>query len=312
MATLNEKIIDGLTILCENESTDGNKFKANAYKKVIRNIKSAGTLQTLDDVKAISGVGKKILDKIKELIETGKIGAVEEIRNDVDEKLALKNKLANIYGVGAVKIKQLMEKVKSFDDLYLEENKGLLNAKQQIGLKHYNDLVERIPYAEGKKHDAVFKKMLKSISPDIEYEMVGSYRRKSKTMGDIDILIKEHTKLSLNSLVKMMTESGYFIEKLASGKNKFMGICRLSDKATARRIDILVADKDTYSFAKLYFTGSFNFNIHLRNIALSKNLSLSEYGFKDNTTKELIKTSIQTERDIFDYLGEQYVEPEKR
>lgn len=313
MATLSERIIDGLTILSENESTDGNRFKANAYKKAIRNIKDLEKApETIDDIKGIKGIGKSMLEKIRELIETGKIGAVEEIRNDVDEKLSLKKKLANIYGVGAVKIKQLMEKIQSFDDLFLEENKELLNTKQQIGLMYYDDINERIPYAEGKKHDAIFKKVLKSISPEIEFEMVGSYRRKAKTMGDIDILIKEHPKLVLNSLIKELTEKGYFVEKLASGKNKFMGICRLNEKATARRIDILVADKDTYSFAKLYFTGSFNFNIQLRNVALSKNLSLSEYGFRDNTTKELIKTDIKTERDIFEYLGEKYIEPEDR
>ena len=52
----------------------------------------------------------------------------------------------------------------------------------------------------------------------------------------------------------------------------------------------------------------------MRRIALEKNLSLSEYGFKNNNTKEFIDTSedIKSEEDIFKYLEIPYVLPEKR
>lgn len=313
MSSLNEEIIANLSILYESELINGNKFKANAYKKVITNIKEGDKqIKTLEDIKEIKGVGKSILEKLTELIETKKISAVEEIKKDVDDKVSLSNKLLNIYGIGPAKIKDLLTKIKSFDELYLDKNKGLLNDKQQIGLKYYHDLQLRIPYAEAKKHDATFKKELHNISPDIEYEMVGSYRRKNKTVGDIDILIKDNPKFKLKEFIKQMIEKGYFVETLASGKNKFMGICRLNDTLPNRRVDILVTDVDTYSFALLYFTGSYNFNIYLRNIALEKNLSLSEYGFKDNKTKNFIKTDIKTEEDIFKYLNVKYIEPENR
>jgi len=313
MASLNDEIISNLNTLYESEILNGNKFKAIAYKKVINNIKASDkSIKTLDDVKDIKGVGKSILEKLKELIETKKINAVENIRNDVDEKHELGNKLLNIYGIGPAKIKELLTKIKSFDELYLEKNKGLLNDKQQIGLKYYEALQIRIPYAEAKKHDALFKKELHNINPDIEYQMVGSYRRKNKTSGDIDILIKDHPSFNLKNFIKSMIDKGYFKEILANGFKKIMGICQLSDSLPARRVDILVTDPDTYGFALLYFTGSYKFNIYMRNIALNKNLSLSEYGFKNNDTKEFIKTDIKTEEDIFKYLEIEYVKPEDR
>ena len=102
---------------------------------------------------------------------------------------------------------------------------------------------------------------------------------------------------------------------LALGKNKFMGICKLSPELPARRIDILIADPSYYYFALLYFTGSYTFNIYMRKIALQKGLSLSEYGFKDiKDTKNIIDTTniINSEEDIFKYLDMTYVEPHKR
>ena len=51
----------------------------------------------------------------------------------------------------------------------------------------------------------------------------------------------------------------------------------------------------------------------MRKIALKKGLSLSEYGFKDNS-KNIIDTTdiIHSEEDIFKYLNMEYVEPTKR
>ena len=132
-------------------------------------------------------------------------------------------------------------------------------------------------------------------------------------MGDIDVLIKGNEDINLKILIKELSSAGYIIETLANGKNKFMGICKISPELPARRIDILIADPSYYYFALLYFTGSYSFNIYMRRIALQKNISLSEYGFKDKNNK-IIDTSdiIKSEKDIFDYLKIPFVSPEKR
>jgi hypothetical protein len=113
----------------------------------------------------------------------------------------------------------------------------------------------------------------------------------------------------LKTFIAKLVASGYIIETLASGKNKFMGICKLSPDLPARRIDILVADKSYYYFALLYFTGSYNFNIYMRRKAIKKGLSLSEYGFKDINTKIMVDTSesIKSEEDIFQYIEIPYI-----
>jgi DNA polymerase beta len=321
----NKKLIDNLRILADYERINKEPFKVKAYEKVIGSIELLDkNIESLEDIKLLKGVGKKIEDKIIEFLNTGNISEVVSVLND--PKYILGNKLKGIYGVGPAKIAELMTKIENFEEL--KEHPELLNDKQKIGLKYYDDMNLRIPMAEGKQHLKVVGKILNNLHSDgIEFEFVGSFRRKNKDMGDIDILIKNRKGLVLKDIIKQLEDKSYIIEKLAQGNNKFMGICRLSPELPARRIDILIAEPSYYYFALLYFTGSYNFNIYMRKIALTKGLSLSEYGFKAATganaaagdagvatNKNIIDTSdtINSEEDIFKYLGMTYVEPHKR
>jgi len=305
-----KEIIKNLKLLEEYETLNKQPFKARAYSKVINSIEmSTDKLDNLDGFANIKGIGDKIKEKIKEYFETGKINAVE--RALADPKFSLKRKLANLYGVGPVKIKDLMEKVNSFEEL--KKKPELLNDKQKIGLKYYDDMIQRIPMYEGKKHYDIINKTFNKTYKDIEFELVGSYRRQNSDMGDIDVLIKNRPDLELKNLITELKSSGYIIETLANGKNKFMGLCKLSPELPARRIDILIADPSYYYYALLYFTGSYQFNIYMRRIALQKDISLSEYGFKDKNGKIIDTTDkIKSEKDIFDYLEIPYVLPENR
>ena len=306
----NKLIIDNLTILVEYETLNNNIFKARAYGKVISSIEMIDfQINNIEDIKQISGVGVKIEIKILELLTTGKILIVEKALKD--PYYILHKKLKKIYGVGNVKIKELMKKIMYFEEL--KNKPELLNDKQKIGLKYYDDINSRIPIEEGKNHYIVIDKIFKTIYKNIDFEIVGSYRRKNKDMGDIDILIKNTNNIDLKVLITELKNKGYIIETLADGKSKFMGLCKLSPSTPARRIDILISNPSTYYFALLYFTGSFAFNIYMRKEALKQNISLSEYGFKNKDNK-LIDTSeiIKSEEDIFKYLKLPYVLPEQR
>jgi DNA polymerase/3'-5' exonuclease PolX len=304
-------IIEKLTIIMDYEELNKETFKVKAYKNAMNSLNQMEKVNSASEVEGLPGIGKKIHDKIDEYFKTGTIQEVERILQD--DKYVLKNKLMNIYGVGPAKITELTKKISKFEDLYLPENAGLLNAKQHIGLQYYDDLLEKIPYKEASMHNKYIAKKLKEVDKTIEYSMVGSFRRKNKMIGDIDILIKTHPKLKLKDFIQKMQAEGYILEVLASGANKFMGICKIAD--VARRIDILVADDSYYYFAMLYFTGSYNFNIVMRNKALEKGLSLSEYGFKykaNNQDADEINAGIKSEEDIFKVLDMDYVKPEKR
>lgn len=315
---MNSHIIDNLRILADYERINKEPFKVKAYEKVIDSIELYDKeIEGVEDIKLLKGVGKKIEDKIVEFLASGHIAEVENVLRD--PKYILGIKLKSIYGVGPAKITELMTKIKDFEEL--KEHPELLNDKQKIGLQYYDQMNTRIPMAEGKQHYKIVKKLLKGDAEgEFEFEFVGSFRRKNKTMGDIDILIKNNAKgdakgkgIVLKDIIKRFVDTSYVIEKLALGTNKFMGLCRLSPELPARRIDILLADPSYYYFALLYFTGSYNFNIYMRKIALKKGLSLSEYGFKDSKGVMIDTTdTIHSEEDIFAYLDIPFVAPEKR
>ena len=305
---MNTQIIDNLRILADYERINKEPFKVRAYEKVIDSIELYDKkIETIEDIKALKGVGKKIEDKIVEFIATGNVAEVENVIKD--PKYILGIKLKGIYGVGPVKITELMTKIKDFEEL--REHPELLNDKQRIGLKYYDQMNLRIPMAEGKQH---YKSVKNMLDASIEFEFVGSFRRKNKDMGDIDILIKNKSgSVVLKDIIKRFVDKKYVIEKLALGNNKFMGLCKLSPELPARRIDILLADPSHYYFALLYFTGSYYFNIYMRKVALSKGLSLSEYGFKDSKGNLMDTTdTIHSEEDIFAYLDIPYTAPHKR
>ena len=129
----NKKIIDNLKILADYERINKEPFKVKAYEKVIESIELYDkNIETLEDIKGIKGVGKKIEDKLIEFINTGNIVEADNVLND--PKYILGNKLKSIYGVGPSKITELMTKIKDFDEL--KEHPELLNDKQKIGLKY--------------------------------------------------------------------------------------------------------------------------------------------------------------------------------
>ena len=94
-----------------------------------------------------------------------------------------------------------------------------------------------------------------------------------------------------------------------------MGICKLPRHKTNRRLDMIYTDYTNYSFTLLYFTGSGQFNIDMRNHALSLGYSLSEYGLKYSKGKNkgnFVEHKFENEKDIFEFLGIKYIKPEDR
>jgi DNA polymerase/3'-5' exonuclease PolX len=81
---------------------------------------------------------------------------------------------------------------------------------------------------------------------------------------------------------------------------------------TNRRIDIMYTKPEEYPFAILYFTGSADFNVKMRNELVERGYTLNEYGVQYIDKKKEMNETFKTEKDIFKYFGYSYVEPENR
>lgn len=313
-----ETIIDALEVMSKKEvaaKEPNYQFKVRAYKKVIEQLKShSEAITSYKDVQNIDGIGVKISLKIKEIFETGSLKAAEKAKKEYN--IGAYDSFLNIYGVGPVKAKELIDLGITTIEQLRTDPKKYLNEKQQLGLKYYEDLLERIPRSEMLQHEGV---LLKALPSFLKGQLVGSFRRNSETSGDIDVIIRYPNNMShktaqaaFDKYILNLTKDGYIKEILAHGEKKCMAICALSKSGKARRLDLLLTSEEEYPYAVLYFTGSDKFNVAFRQFALDNGYTLNEHKMTPIKKGVLEPLNITEEEDIFNFLGLAYVEPWQR
>lgn len=312
------QIVEALSILQQRDLSEKKPFQARAYQTVIKQLKEKQKLgqpvYTFADLQDVKGLGEKIQKKIQEIFETGHLQSAEKAK-EVYHTESLKA-FQNIYGVGPVKAKELVDQgFRTIADLRnaIHQNQLILHEKQLIGLQYYEDLLERIPREEMDQHRQFLHEYLPAELV-FDSEIVGSYRRGLSSSGDIDMLLKATTP----SITKIFTEfvddlkeEGYIKHILALGPHKCMAICQLEGKL-ARRLDLLIVPQEEYAYSMLYFTGSDRFNVAFRQHCLSKGYTLNEHTLTPLHASQPPTPRMETEHDIFRFVGLRYVAPSDR
>ncbi len=299
--------------------TDENPFKVRAYEKAAQVIESIpesieDLAKDFDKLSSIPGVGKSIAEKIVEYLNTGKIQRLEELKKKFPDGIF---DMLRIPGLGPKRVRMLYEKlgIKDVNTLREYAQKGMLRGLPGFGEKVEKNIIEGIEFLSTSQQrlllfDAIkvvdeILKELKRNKEIIRIDPCGSLRRKKETIGDIDILCCVSEGKEKQIIEKFMKLS--MVKKvLACGETKGSIITTANTQ-----VDLRVVPKDVYGAALQYFTGSKQHNIHLREIANKKGLTISEYGvFKiDKKDKPICG---KTEEEIYEILGLDYIEPELR
>ena len=292
-------------------------FPARAYQAAIETIQGiSGPITKPEDTKGLEGIGSKIQLKIQEIITTGSLRAAAEAKRDLP--IEAFQRFLGVHGIGPVKAKELIDSgITTMEGLReaSETNSKLLTAAQKLGLKYYEDALQRIPRAEMVEHENT---ILPGLSEEFTGTVVGSYRRGAASSGDIDVLLtlpdtmskKDQGALFLQ-MIELFKEVDYIVDTLSSGPTKFLGYCQIEGKPV-RRLDLLMIPKAEYACAILYFTGSQQFNVAFRSYALTKGYTLNEHRLEATREGVAAVPAFNTEKDIFDFLGLQFVEPTMR
>ena len=346
--TINELIIHNLQEMHNLHRYKKDTWKAKAYNDALQVIKSVQTpITSPKDVESLN-LGKKIKEKVLYIIQNKEnIPQLADESDDTLQKIHAMNELANIHNIGVVKAKELVEEhgILTFDDLV--KNEHLLNSKQKQGVKYHFDIQQKIPRKEMIQHAKMIKTIMNKAFPDIkEFSLVGSYRRNKEESGDIDLIVKTKASFDMNDLVHVMIQEGYIQDDgiFALGKKKFMGMAKLpsegmpklpsegmpklpsegmsklpssleegmpsEERTISRRLDILFCPASEYAFALLYFTGSKDFNVKMRERAKQLGYRLNEKGLTDENSEKV--KNLKSEKDIFKFLKINYVEPDQR
>lgn len=298
----------------------GNSFRLQATKKVLDIIKKFPTeIKNSSQLANIKGVGKNSLKNIDEILEKGKLA---KVMDDILDQTYLQyiDELGELYGIGKARALEYYQNygVKSIKDLQDLYNSGKITLPENvaIGLKYYGMAKEKIPRSDMIEMDNYLHTVVRKIDIELFCIICGSYRRQKPTSNDIDALIihpdfraGKAPKNYLNLFITQLKKEKFIVDSLTGDDvpTKYMGLCKWNN--IVRRIDIRFIPYNSYYTATLYFTGSADLNKRMRVLADSLGYKLSEYGLFD---EKGIPFEINSEKDVFDLLGMEYISPENR
>jgi DNA polymerase (family 10) len=292
-----------------------NPFKVRAYENAARAIASleedVATLIKEERLKHIPGIGSSIREKLLELCATGTLTYLEEIRAGIPPGVF---DMMKIQGLGPKKTKALWEQLaitsleeleKACRDDRIAGLKGFGKKTQEkilSGLSLFARTRDRVLRAEALPIATRLADALRAVPNVKRVEIAGSLRRGRETVRDVDILVGC---AEAEPVMKAFVAHPDVADVIGSGPTKTS-----VHTAGGLQVDVRVVPPDSFACALAYFTGSKEFNVHLRQLALDQGYTLNEYSLRplDGTPAP----ALATEADLFAKLGLSYVEPELR
>ncbi len=300
-----------------------NRFRAIAFDRAAQTIEGlndeiATHIEegTLTDIK---GIGKSIAEDIQAYAETGTMPVLEDLKERVPKGLI---EWLNISGLGPKNIVKIHQKLGITEITELKEacQSGAVADLPGLGQKSADKIIKSIEYLEKFGERARLDQALEIAEPVFEFvknldgvqqcEVAGSLRRSRETIGDIDILVAANSEVA-ESIFDQFVNHDLVVEVLGRGDTK--SSVRTEN---GRQVDLRIVKPNQFAAALMYFTGSKEHNIVLRQRARERGMALNEYGlFKLNDQNETdfdqpVKTS--SEEEIYQKLGLNFVPPEHR
>ena len=308
-----------------------NPFKVRAYQagaRALEAIEDAELTRLIaeEQLKTVKGIGDALSQKITELHTTGKLEFFEKLKASIEPGLA---EMLQIPGLGPKKIRALHDKlgIASIAALTKACHDGTVAALDGFGEKTQEKILAGIKNREayGKRHlwwDAweiatPIVAGLRQLPGVSQAESAGSLRRGLETVGDLDFIVAAG---DVAPVVAWFTGQPHVKEVTASGETK--ASVRFESGLQA---DLRIVPEEQFAFALHHFTGSKDHNVQLRQRALGRGLSLSEWGLVpaegEGTAKEKAealksakggKLKIKNETELFAALGLHFIPPELR
>ncbi|MFW5866354.1 MAG: DNA polymerase/3'-5' exonuclease PolX [Armatimonadota bacterium] len=316
VATRLEQIADLLKV------EDANAFRIRSYERAAEAIRGLGEqlaeIRSTDDgLEAIPGIGEAIAQKIRELLDTGEITYLSELLAQYPEGFLELLKIpglgpkraALVYhelGVGTVDQLEeacVREQVRELKGMGEKSEAKLLQAIGRYWQGRERALLgEMLPKAEG------MIAWLRDLDEVIDADYAGSARRGRETVGDLDLLA---TSRDPGAVCRAFAASGILAEVELAGETKVSGSLE-----GGRQVDLRVVEPGSWGAAMVYFTGSQQHNIRLRERAQARDLRVNEYGvFRATQDEDDVlgeRVAGDTEQSVYESLELAWIPPELR
>ena len=285
----NDEVAARLEEFADLLEATGVEYKPTAYRRAAENVRDCPVAieelieEGRDAVMDIEGVGDALADKIVEYVETGEIGELEDLREQLPVDMVA---LTSVEGVGPKTVGKLYEAlgITTLDELEAAARDGEIREVSGFGEKTESNILENIPFARQAQERELLGDArpvaeeildyLRGADPVARAEVAGSLRRWRETIGDVDVLVASADgEAAVEAFLDWEAES----EVIESGTTK------ASVRARDMRIDFRVVVPAEFGSALQYFTGSKDHNVHLRNLAIDRDLKMNEYGVFDTS-----------------------------
>ncbi len=292
-----------------------NPFRIRAYRRAAQNLESLSedvqAVAREDRLEDIPGIGADLAGKIQEYLRTGKIKEIAAASKGIPRGVI---ELMNIPGVGPRMARLLYERehITGIGQLEKLASQGGLRGLPGIQAKTEQNILkgirlvrggqERMPLGHALPLGRELVHALERLSAVKQTSLAGSIRRMKETVGDIDILV---TSSKPDAVMQAFATLPQVAEVLERGTTK--GSIRHREGI---QVDLRVVEPECFGAALVYFTGSKQHNIHIRDIGVKKGLKISEYGvFKASTGRRLVSA---TEAEVYAAIGLPWIAPELR
>jgi DNA polymerase (family 10) len=291
-----------------------NPFRIRAYRNAARTVSNLGRnvadmVEAEEDLTELSGIGKDLAEKIREIVETGTLSQLEEIENETPSEL---NDLMKVASLGPKRVQALYRELDIKNLLELKEaaEKGKIRKLEGFGRKTEQKILQDLEQHDGRETRVKLPEAEQRAVPLVDYlkktkglkdiTVAGSFRRRQETVGDLDILV------TCKKGAKIMERFVAYedVAKVVSRGNTRSTIILRS----GLQVDLRVLPEVSYGAALHYFTGSKSHNIAIRRLGVQKGFKINEYGvFRGDK-----RLAGKTEEEVYDKVGLAYIEPELR
>ena len=314
----NAEVADHFDLLADLLELEGaESFRVIAYRRAATRMRetSASVAQLALDgrAKELQGIGKTIEEKIVQIVETGDIEALAKRRKLVPPDVVAFMRLPGLGPKTAARIWRELG-VSTLAGLKEAAESERLRTLTGLGPKSEEKILKALAFQaenpdEGRKLlgdglPAVLAAVaeLREHPAAVAVSEAGSVRRRKETFRDLDIIA---TATEPAELTAYFTQLPWVIEVVAHGDTKATVVSR-----EGLRFDLRVVPPESFGNLLQHFTGSKDHNVAMREAAVKRGLSISEYGVTNVETGDVFST--EDEDALYEFLGYQPIPPELR
>lgn len=314
----NPDLADQLDLLADLSEILGEaSFRIVAYRRAAARVRetpaSVAELALAGKASDLPGIGKTIEAKLVEATRDGEIEALRKRRALVPDGVVAFLRLPGVGPRTAARLWRELD-VATLDELRSAAEAGRLRELPGLGERSEAKILRALK--EGAVADEPRRGLLGVGLPAVRrvaeelrahpaaaaVSEAGSVRRRRETFRDLDLIA---TSEDPASLLAAFCEGNWVAEIVARGDTKATVVGH-----DGLRFDLRVVAPVCYGNVLQHFTGSKEHNVAMREEAVRRGLSISEYGVAVSDSGEVVAHA--DEESLYAFLGYAYVPPELR